>query len=190
MMLTLAIHCLLANILLGAATARYSFKCNGMPGVFYALLTLGGSVFWTLIGPLIALSLPFTENWCRVVIFFIWEFALFLPWGILCRNKYKLSSPWFFWIGFSGILTQSSFLAGLILMTVGEDLQKVLEYDISRYCSCLLLLFLVPAFILAALTFSFKKESWKCPDATLALASWACALFFFCTGLFSLKASV
>lgn len=42
MMLTLAIHCLLANILLGAATARYSFKCNGMPGVFYALLTLGG----------------------------------------------------------------------------------------------------------------------------------------------------
>lgn len=42
MMLTLAIHCLLANIFLGAATARYSFKCNGMPGVFYALLTLGG----------------------------------------------------------------------------------------------------------------------------------------------------
>ena len=72
-------------------------------------------------------------------------------------------------------------------MLTKENLQEVLEYDIGRFCGCLLLLFTVPAFILTALAFSFKKKSWQCPDTTLALAAWVCALFFFGAGLFAIK---
>ena len=91
-----------------------------MPGVFYTLLTSGGTVFWSLIGPSIVLSLPFTENWCRIVIFLIWESVIFLPWLILCRNKYKVSEPGFSRIGISGIFTQLSFLIGIALMLTKE----------------------------------------------------------------------
>jgi len=158
-----------------------------MPGVFYTLLTSGGTVFWSLIGPSIVLSLPFTENWCRIVIFLIWESVIFLPWLILCRNKYKVSEPEFSRIGISGIFTQLFLLIGIALMLTNENLQEVLEYDIGRFCGGLLLLFTVPAFILTALVFSFKKKSWQCPDTTLALAAWVCALFFFGAGLFAIK---
>ena len=72
-------------------------------------------------------------------------------------------------------------------MLTKENLQEVLEYDIGRFCGGLLLLFTVPAFILTALVFSFKKKSWHCPDTTLALAAWVCALFFFGAGLFAIK---
>ena len=71
-------------------------------------------------------------------------------------------------------------------MLTKENLQEVLEYNVGRYCGGLLL-FTVPAFILTALVFSFKKKSWQCPDTTLALAAWCCALFFFGAGLFGLK---
>ena len=158
-----------------------------MPGVFYTLLISGGTVFWSLIGPSIVLSLPFMENWCRIVIFLIWESVIFLPWLILCRNKYKVSEPGLSRIGISGIFTQLFFLIGIALMLTKENLQEVLEYDIGRFCGGLLLLFTVPAFILTALAFSFKKKSWQCPDTTLALAAWVCALFFFCAGLSGLK---
>ena len=70
-------------------------------------------------------------------------------------------------------------------MFTNQNLQEVLEYDI--FCGGLLLLFTVPAFILTALVFSFKKKSWQCPDTTLALAAWVCALFFFGVGLFAIK---
>ena len=157
-----------------------------MPGVFYTLLTSAGTVVWSLIGPSIVLALPFTENWCRIIIFLIWESVIFLPWLILCRNKYKVSEPGFSQIGISGIFTQLFFLIGIALMLTKENLQEVLEYDIGRYCGGLLL-FAVPAFILTALVFSFKKKSWQCPDTTLALAAWCCALFFFGAGLFAIK---
>ena len=71
-------------------------------------------------------------------------------------------------------------------MLTRENLQEVFEYDIGRYCGGLLL-FAVPAFILTALAFTFKKKSWQCPDTTLALTAWCCALFFFCAGLFAMK---
>ena len=158
-----------------------------MPGVFYTLLTSAGTVFWSLIGPSIVLALPFTENWCRIIIFLIWESVIFLPWLILCRNKYKVSEPGFSRIGISGIFTQLFFLIWITLILTSENLQEVLEYDIGRFCGCLLLLFTVPAFILTALAFSFKKKSWQCPDTTLALAAWSCALFFFFVGLLTMK---
>ena len=68
------------------------------------------------------LSLPFTENWCRIVIFLIWESVIFLPWLILCRNKYKVSEPEFSRIGISGIFTQLFFLIGIELMLTKENL--------------------------------------------------------------------
>ena len=95
MMFIFTICCFFATILWGIVTVCCGFRNNGMPGVFYTLLTSGGTVFWSLIGPSIVLSLPFTENWCRIVIFLIWESVIFLPWLILCRNKYKVSEPEF-----------------------------------------------------------------------------------------------
>ena len=187
MMLIFTICCFFATILLGIVTVCCGFRNNGMPGVFYTLLTSGGTVFWSLLGPSIVLSLPFMENWCRIVIFLIWESVIFLPWLILCRNKYKVSAPGFLQIGISGIFTQLSFLVWIVFMLTRENLQEVLEYDIGRFCGGLLLLFAVPAFILTALAFSFKKKSRQCPDTTLALAAWSCALFFFCAGLSGLK---
>ena len=129
------------------------------------------------------------ENWCRLGAFLLWNLLTFLPWGILCHSKYKTSEPQDFYHGIAGILTQLSFFSGIVFLTVGNDLQTVLEYDICRYCAGLLLLE-VPAFCLTAFAFSLKKESWRCPDATLAIAAWCCALFLFCTGLFFLKVSV
>ena len=187
MMFIFTICCLGITILLGIVTLCCGFRNNGMPGVFYTLLISGGTVFWSLIGPSIVLSLPFMENWCRIVTFLIWESVIFLPWLILCRNKYKVSEPGFSRIGISGIFTQLSFLIWIALMLTKENLQEVLEYDIGRFCGCLLLLFTVPAFILTALAFSFKKKSWQCPDTTLALAAWSCALFFFFVGLLAMK---
>ena len=116
-------------------------------------------------------EMPFTENWCRIVIFLIWESVIFLPWLILCRNKYKVSEPGFSQIGISGIFTQLPFLIGIALMLTKENLQEVLEYDIGRFCGGLLLLFTVPAFILTALVFSFKKKSWQSGKPVFACAS-------------------
>ena len=65
-----------------------------------------------------------------------------------------------------------------------EESKFVLTCDVYFYN---MLLFTVPAFILTALVFSFKKKSWQCPDTTLALAAWVCALFFFGAGLFAIK---
>ena len=186
-MFIFTICCFFATILWGIVTVCCGFRNNGMPGVFYTLLTSAGTVFWSLIGPSIVLSLPFMENWCRIIIFLIWESVIFLPWLILCRNKYKVSEPGFSQIGISGIFTQLFFLIGIALMLTKENLQEVLEYDIGRFCGGLLLLFTVPAFILTALVFSFKKKSWQCPDTTLALAAWVCALFFFGAGLVAIK---
>ena len=185
----LTIHCFSANILFGIAAVLYGLKSKGMPGAFYTLLALSGAILWTLLGTHTASFFSAAENWCRFGAFLLWNLLTFLPWGILCHSKYKTSEPQDFYHGIAGILTQLSFFSGIVFLTVGNDLQTVLEYDICRYCAGLLLLE-VPAFCLTAFAFSLKKESWRCPDATLAIAAWCCALFLFCTGLFFLKVSV
>ena len=185
----LTIHCFFANILFGIAAVLYGFKSKGMPGAFYTLLALSGAILWTLLGTHIASFFSAAENWCRLGAFFLWNLLTFLPWGIWCHSKYKSSEPQDFYHGIAGILTQLSFFSGIVFLTVGNDLQTVLEYDICRYCAFLLLLE-VPAFCLTAFAFSLKQKSWHCPDATLAIAAWCCALFFFCTGLLFLKVSV
>ena len=175
------------NIFLGIATARYGFKSNGMPGAFYALLTLSLSVFWTLCG---IFFMPFENNWWGQSTFFMWNLIPFLPWIFLCRKKYRISFSGGLRLGFAGILFQSVFLAGVTYLALGENWLEALEYDISRYCGALLLLFAVPALLLNSLVFWFEKESWKCPNHLLAILAGAGAFFFFCMGLASLRVSV
>ena len=137
MTLTLAIHCLWANMLFGAATTCYSFKCKGLPGIAYSLFSLATLVVWSIIGTLLCLFFSFGENRYGFAIFFVWHLATFFPWILLCRNKYKISEPWFPWIGLSGILTQVSFLTGIFLFAFQDGLSDI--DNIFRYCALLLL---------------------------------------------------
>lgn len=175
------------NIILEITTVRYGFKSNGMPGVLYTLLSLSASVFWTLSG---IFFLPFENTPAGQAKFLIWNLVPLLPWIFLCRKKYRISSVRLFLIGLSGIFSQAVFLTGVIYLALGENWQKALEYDISRYCGAFLLLFAVPGLLLNSLTFWIKKESWKCPNIALALIAGSSAFFFFILGVGALRLSV
>ena len=187
MMFTITICCFFANIICGIATVRYGLKSNGMPGVLCVLLTLTVSVVWTFAE---IFFLPSENNWLGQIKFFAWTLLPFLPWIFLWRKKYKILSPELFRIGLSGFLTQAVFFTEITCLAVGGNWQESLEYDIPRYCGAILLLFAVPALLLNSLAFWIKKESWKCPNVTLALIAGLSAFFFFLVGLGSLRISV
>ena len=187
MMSIITTLCFLANMILGITTVRYGLKSNGMPGVFYTLLTLGATVFWTLSG---IFFLHFENNCLGQIGFFVWNLIPVLPWIFLCRKKYRISKPYFFRLGLSGILTQAVFFTEIICLVIFGNWQDALEYDISRYCGAFLLLFAVPAFLLNSFAFWIKKESWKCPDIALALIAGLSAFFFFLLGVGAMRISV
>ena len=175
MTLTFAIHCLWANMLFGVATTYYSFKCKGLPGIAYSLFALAALVVWSIIGTFLSSFFSFGENWYELAIFFIWNLVTFFPWILLCRNKYKISEPWFPWIGLSGILTQVSFLTGTSLLAFQDGHCDV--DNIFRYCA-LLLLAVSLGLACTAVTISFKRENKQRSEMSLRCGIWGSVLLF------------
>ena len=183
MTLILAIHCLFANMLFGAATTCYSFKCKGLPGIAYSLFALAALVVWSIIGTLLCLFFSFGENRYGFAIFFVWHLATFFPWILLCRNKYKISEPWFPWIGLSGILTQVSFLTGISLFAFEDGLSDI--DNIFRYCALLLLAESL-GLACTAVTMSFKRENKQRSEILLLCGIWGSVLLFGCIAIWAL----
>lgn len=175
MTLTLAIHCLFANMLFVAATICYSFKCKGLPGIAYSLFSLATLVVWSIIGTLLCLFFSFGKNRYGFAIFFVWHLATFFPWILLCRNKYKISEPWFPWIGLSGILTQVSFLTGIFLFAFQDGLSDI--DNIFRYCGLLLLAESL-GLACTAVTMSFKRGNKQRSEMSLRCGIWGSVLLF------------
>ena len=175
MTLTFAIHCLGANMLFGVATTYYSFKCKGLPGIAYSLFSLAALVVWSIIGTLLCLFFSFGENRYGFAIFFVWHLATFFPWILLCRNKYKISEPWFPWIGLSGILTQVSFLTGIFLFAFQDGLSDI--DNIFRYCALLLLAESL-GLACTAVTMSFKRGNKQRSEMALRCGIWGSVLLF------------
>ena len=183
MTLILAIHCLFANMLFGAATTCYSFKCKGLPGIAYSLFSLATLVVWSIIGTLLCLFFSFGENRYGFAIFFVWHLVTFFPWILLCRKKYKISEPWFPWIGLSGILTQVSFLTGISLFAFEDGLSDI--DNIFRYCALLLLAESL-GLACTAVTMSFKRENKQRSEILLLCGIWGSVLLFGCIAIWAL----
>lgn len=180
--------CFFANILASIVTIVYGFKCRGWTGVFYTLAALGGSCFWCITGTIWQANLPIINNMVNLTIFFLWNSGAFLPW-ILLYCKYKSSEKPYRKITFAGIFTQIIFLAGITILAIDGDLQNNLDY-ISRYCGCLLLLFIAPGFILTWIAVVSMSARWKYHKISLTFVIVISALFFFLAGLGALRISV
>ena len=183
MTLTFAIHCLWANMLFGVATTCYSFKCKGLPGIAYSLFALAALVVWSITGTFLSSFFSFGENRYGFAIFFVWHLATFFPWILLCRNKYKISEPWFPWIGLSGILTQVSFLTGISLFAFEDGLSDI--DNIFRYCALLLLAESL-GLACTAVTMSFKRENKQRSEILLLCGIWGSVLLFGCIAIWTL----
>jgi hypothetical protein len=162
-------------MLFGVATTYYSFKCKGLPGIAYSLFALAALVVWSITGTFLSSFFSFGENRYGFAIFFVWHLATFFPWILLCRNKYKISEPWFPWIGLSGILTQVSFLTGIFLFAFQDGLSDI--DNIFRYCA-LLLLAVSLGLACTAVTMSFKRGNKQRSEMSLLCGIWGSVLLF------------
>ena len=188
MIANLTIYCFLVNILANILTSVCGYNCKGLPGVFYILATLGLSCFWSIIGTLLQANLPIINNWGDLTIFFIWNSAVFLPWILFYRKKNDNPETPYRKIGLAGFFTQIFFLTGITALALDGSLQKNLDY-ISRYCGCLLLLYIEPGFMLTLFAVALKNARWQYRAISLPFAIVISALFFFFAGIAALRVS-
>ena len=184
----LTIYCFLANILANIVTNLCNLTCKGLPGVFYTIAAFGSSCLWSASGTLLLAKLPIVNNGNHLTIFFIWNSAIFLPWIFLCCKKSKSPGSLYRRVGLAGIFAQIFFLAGITILAMDGCLRENLDY-ISRYCGCLLLLYIEPGFMLTLLAVALKNARWQYRAISLPFAIVISALFFFFAGIAALRVS-
>ncbi len=189
MIFLLTLFCFFVNILAGIVSIVCGFKSKGLTGVFYTLATLGLSYFWSITGTLFLEKLPITNNWLLLTIFFIWNSAVFLPWSLLYCKNHNSPEKSFRRTGLAGFFTQIFFLTGITFCALDGSSAENLIYT-SRYCGCLLLLFIVPCLILTLIAAEVFNTKWQYRKISLLFTIALSILFFFLAGAASLRVSV
>ena len=189
MMFLFTLFCFFVNIFAGIATIVCGFKRKGLPGVFYTLATLGLSCLWCITGTLFLEKLPLTNNWLLLIIFFIWNSAVFLPWILLYRKTHNRSGTHYRSTVLAGFFTQIFFLTGTTFLAPEGNLPENLIFA-SRYCGCLLLLFIDPCLFLTLIAAESFNARWQYRKISLLFAIILSILIFFFAGARALQVSV